>query len=170
MTEEGKQLIRQFEGCSLVAYKCPAGVWTVGFGQTHYADGTKVKEGDKIDMATANAMFDEVLKQYEQQVLLLIGETLKTTLPKISIDALVSFAYNCGTGAFAKSTLLKKIKADKNNLPEIEKEFMKWNKSAGKELKGLTRRRKAEFELYKEGILSQYSKKEIYEMYKCNYK
>ena len=170
MTEEGKQLIRQFEGCSLVAYKCPAGKITIGYGNCYYADGSPVQMGDKIDMATANQLFDNVLEQFEKQVTLLIGTTLNTTLPKQSKDALVSFAYNCGTGALAKSTLLKKIKADKNNLPEIEKEFMKWNKAGGKELKGLTRRRKAEFEMYKEGILSQYSKKEIYEMYKCNYK
>ena len=52
MTERGKDLIREFEGCKLVAYKCPAGVWTIGYGSTFYADGTPVKEGDKIDIYT----------------------------------------------------------------------------------------------------------------------
>lgn len=164
MTEKGKALIRQYEGCRLVAYKCPAGVWTIGYGNTFYADGTPVKEHDKIDQATANQLLDLTLEKFERQVRLVLGDVLPT-LPKESVDALVSFAYNCGVSAFAKSTLLKKIKADKNGIAAINAEFAKWNKAGGKVLAGLTKRRKAEFELYLEGILGQYSKREIIRLY-----
>lgn len=171
MTEEGKILIRKYEGCSLVAYKCPAGKWTIGYGSTFYADGSPVKEGDKIDMATANQLFDNVVDSFEKQVRLLLGTTLCTTLPAKAIDALVSFAYNVGTGAFAKSTLLKKIKADKNDVVAIEAEFKKWNKGGGKVLKGLERRRAEEAKMYIQAVLEQYSRIEIYDNFvKCNYK
>lgn len=172
MTEEGKILIRKFEGCSLVAYKCPAGKYTIGYGSTFYADGSPVREGDKIDMATANQLFDKVVEGFEKQVRLLLGTTLCTTLPAKAIDALVSFAYNVGTGAFAKSTLLKKIKSDKNDVVAIEAEFMKWTKANGKVLKGLERRRKEESNMYIQAVLEQYSRMEIYDrfIHKCNLK
>ena len=67
-------------------------------------------------------------------------------------------------------TEIKKIKANKNDLETIGKEWLRWKKANGKELKGLTNRRKKEFDLYKKGILNQYSKSEIYDIYKCNLK
>ena len=145
MTEAGKALIRKFEGCSLVAYLCPSKVWTIGYGNTFYADGTPVKEGDKIDMYTANQLFI-------------------VTLPKEAIDALVSLAYNIGTGAFAKSTLLKKLKENKLNFDEIEKWWTCWNKSNGKVLNGLVRRRAAEFDMYRNAVLNQYTHLECYNL------
>lgn len=165
MTEKATQLIRKYEGCSLIAYKCPAGKWTISYGLTQYPDGSPVKEGDKLtDMVEANRMFDLVLEKFEKQVKLILGDALLVALPPDSIGALVSFAYNCGTTAFAKSTLLKRIRENKLNFDTIEYEFSRWNKSNGKVLSGLTKRRKAEFELYKEGILSQYTKKETYDI------
>ena len=165
MTEKGKNLIRQFEGCSLVAYQCPSKKWTIGYGNTFYADGTPVNEGDKIDQATANQLFDIVLQKFETQVKGVLGNTLCATLPKESIDALISFAYNCGVGSLSKSTLLKKVRANKNDLAGIKAEFAKWNKSNGKVLNGLTRRRNAEAEMYIDGIASQYTKREIIKMF-----
>ena len=164
MTEKGKAMIRQFEGCRLVAYKCPAGYWSVGYGNRYYADGTPVQEGDKIDQETANRLLDITIDKFEKQVRLLLGDALLVTLPKEAIDPLISFSFNVGTGAFAKSTLLKKIKENKLNFDGIEAEFMKWNKAGGKVLSGLTKRRKAEFEMYKEAVLSQYTKVECYEI------
>lgn len=165
MTEKATQLIRKYEGCSLIAYKCPAGKWTISYGLTQYPDGSPVKEGDKLtDMTEANRMFDLVLEKFEKQVKLILGDALLVALPPDSIGALVSFAYNCGTTAFAKSTLLKRIRENKLNFDTIEYEFSRWNKSNGKVLSGLAKRRKAEFELYKEGILSQYTKKETYDI------
>ena len=164
MTERGKDLIREFEGCKLVAYKCPAGVWTIGYGSTFYADGTPVKEGDKIDIYTANQLFDVVLAKFEKQVRLLLGDTLLVALPAEAIDSLISISYNIGTGAFAKSTLLKRIKANKLDFDGIEAGFNMWNKSKGKVLNGLVRRRKAEFQMYRNAVLNQYSKTECYQI------
>lgn len=164
MTEKGKIILRQFEGCKLVAYKCPAGYWTIGYGNRYYADGTPVQEGDKIDQETANRLLDITIEKFEKQVKLLLGDTLLVTLPKEAIDPLISFAFNVGTGAFAKSTLLKKIKENKLNFDGIEAEFMKWNKGGGKVLDGLTKRRKVEFQMYKQAVLSQYTKVECYDL------
>lgn len=164
MTNAGKALIRKFEGCSLVAYLCPSKVWTIGYGNTFYADGTPVKEGDKIDQATANQLFDIILDKFEKQVKMLLGDTLLVTLPKEAIDALVSLAYNIGTGAFAKSTLLKKLKENKLNFNEIEKWWSCWNKSNGKVLNGLVHRRAAEFMMYKDAVLRQYTHSECYNL------
>lgn len=162
MTDKGKGLIREFEGCKLVAYKCPAGVWTIGYGSTFYEDGTPVKEGDKIDIYTANQLFDNVLTKFEKQVRLLLGDTLLVSLPAEAIDSLISISYNIGTGAFAKSTLLKRIKTNKLDFDGIEAAFNMWVKSNGKVLKGLQRRRKAEFQMYRNAVLNQYSKTECY--------
>lgn len=164
MTEKGKGLIRQFESCKLVAYKCPAGKWTIGYGNRYYADGTPVKEGDKIDQETANRLLDITIEKFEKQVKLLLGDTLLVTLPKEAIDPLISFSFNVGVNAFAKSTLLKKIKLNKLDFDGIENEFNKWNKAGGQVLDGLTKRRKAEFQMYKEAVLSQYSKSECYQI------
>lgn len=160
------ELIASFEGFREKAYKCPAGVWTIGYGSTYYEDGTRVKEGDTITKAKAMELLRDMVLNFKAGVIKLVPPTL----PSKSIDALTSFAYNCGIAALTKSTLLKKIKADKNDIEGITAEFMKWNKANGKVLSGLTKRRKIEADWYKDGILSQYTKNEIYEMYKCNYK
>lgn len=166
MTEKGLKLIKEFEGCKLEAYLCPSGVPTIGIGATYYKDGSKVKLGDKITQEEADELFKFMIEnKFEPQVRMILGEELNAILPKECKDALISFAYNCGTGAFSKSTLLKKIRADKNDLVSIKNEFAKWNKSNGKVLNGLTRRRNAEFELYLEGISSQYTKRELIKMY-----
>lgn len=165
MTKEGFELIKNFEGCSLIAYQCSAGVWTIGYGSTYYLDKSKVQEGDKIDMALANQLLKHTVEDFEKQVKLLLDGLY---LPEQCISALVCFAYNVGITAFAKSSLLKRIKEDKNNLTLIEKEFKRWVFCKGVKLKGLEKRRQAEYELYEQGILSQYSKSEIF--HKCNLK
>jgi lysozyme len=166
MTQRGLNLIKEFEGCKLEAYLCPSGVPTIGIGATYYKDGRKVQLGDRITQKEADELFKFMIEnKFEPQVRMILGEELNAILPKECKDALVSFCYNCGTGAFSKSTLLKKIRADKNDLVSIKNEFLKWNKSNGKVLNGLTRRRNAEFELYLEGISSQYTKRELIKMY-----
>ena len=164
MTDKGKAIIMKYEGCSLVAYLCPSKVWSIGYGNTFYADGTPVKEGDKIDQATANQLFDIIVSKFEKQVRMLLGDTLLVTLQKEAVDMLVSLAYNIGTGAFAKSTLLKRIKENKLNFDEIEKWWLCWNKSNGKVLNGLTRRRTEEYNIYKQAVLSQYTHLECYNL------
>lgn len=137
ISESGLSLIKSFEGLELKAYLCPAKVWTIGYGHTQ-----GVKEGQVITKEQAESLLKGDLLIYEQAVL---SHNLK--LNQNQFDALVSFAYNLGTGNLAKSTLLKKAKINPND-PTIKDEFAKWNKAGGKVLSGLTRRRIAESNLY----------------------
>jgi lysozyme len=142
---KGINLIKTFEGIRLGAYLCPAGVATIGYGSTYYPDNTKVKMGDKLkDAAEADALLAVTVQPFENNVTALINGTQITTN---QFNALVSFAFNLGTAALAKSTLLKKVKANPND-PSVTIEFMKWVNAGGIKLEGLVRRRKAEAELY----------------------
>lgn len=150
-------ILKRHEGCRLKAYKCPAGVWTIGFGSTFYEDGRKVKEGDTITMEEAERLLLRVIDGFRKQIMRFVP----ASLPQCAIDALTSFAYNCGVAALQKSTLLKKIKANKLDLKGIEAEFSKWNKGNGKVLPGLVKRRRDEYLMYEEAILNQYSRYEL---------
>lgn len=149
MTEKGLKLIADFEGLPkknpLDAYWDKYGkVWTIGYGATHYPDGSPVKQGDKLkSKEEAMELLKTMVKQYEDQVYKLV----QCPINFYQHDALTSFAYNCGVGNLKKSTLLKKVNADPFD-PTIRNEFAKWNKSGGQVLAGLTRRRKAEADLY----------------------
>ena len=140
MTKEGFELIKNFEGCSLIAYQCPAGEFTIGYGSTYYLDNSKVQEGDKIDMALANQLLKHTVEDFEKSIHYILDGLY---LPEQCISALICFAYNVGITAFAKSSLLKRIKEDKNNLTLIEKEFKRWVFCKGMKLKGLEKRRQA---------------------------
>ena len=174
MTIEGIELLKKYEGCRLKAYRCPAGVLTIGYGNTTYLKGEKVKEGDTITQEEADKLFKDTVDKFEYQVKMILGDTLKAILPESSISALVSLAYNIGIGAFSRSTLLKIIRDNKNNLKDIRIQFMKWVYANGKVLNGLVARREAEYKLYEKGILSQYNKQEqeqiFGEQFKCMYK
>jgi lysozyme len=169
MTIEGLELIKKYEGCNLKAYKCPAGVLTIGYGNTRYLNGEPVREGDVITQEEADALFKKTLDNFEYQVKLIIGDRLKTILPESAISALVSLAYNIGITAFGKSTLLKVIKQNKNNLRDIEFQWLRWNKAGGVILNGLTKRREEEFAIYKRAVLNQYTVNEREKFFKCNY-
>lgn len=151
------ELVAAFEGCKLTAYKCPAGVWTIGYGNTTYMDGSKVQKGDKITQADADEMLKITLDRFRSDT----ARIVPATLPAGAVDALTSFSYNCGLGALTRSTLLKKIKANPLDLKGIKAEFLRWNKAGGKELAGLTNRRVREYRLYEESVLGQYSKFEL---------
>lgn len=151
------ELIKQFEGCKLTAYKCPAGKWTIGYGSTFYMDGSPVKEGDKITQEDAEIMLQKIVDDFRNQVVRFVPGTL----PSGAVDALTSFAFNCGTAALQKSTLLKRIKENPMNLKAIEAEFNKWVKGGGKVLPGLVRRRAMEYRMYADAILNRYSRYEL---------
>jgi lysozyme len=139
----GIQLIKSFEGCFLNAYLCPAKVWTIGYGNTKYQNGTAVKQGDKITQQQAETLLSDILAEFSKGV----SKLIKVELSDNQFSALVSFAFNLGSGALSKSTLLKKVNANPHDT-SINAEFLKWNKAGGKVLAGLTRRRKAESQLY----------------------
>lgn len=135
---QGIDLIKEFEGLRLTAYKCAAGVWTIGYGHTEGVTGAMV-----ITEATADELLARDLAKFEAGV----SKLVKVELNQNQFDALVSFAFNCGLANLAKSTLLKKLNA---TVPadQVAAEFMRWNKAGGKVLPGLTRRRAAEAALF----------------------
>ena len=135
-------IIKQFEGCRLKSYKDPVGIWTIGYGIIRYPDGSKVREGDKIDQEKA----DFLLKYHVLEFAAGVDKVVKG-VNQNQFDSLVSFSYNVGLGALKKSTLLKKLLVNPND-PTIEQEFLKWNRAGGRELLGLTKRRQAEADLY----------------------
>ena len=138
-----KELVKHFEGCKLTSYVCSAGHNTIGYGNTFYENGIKVKPGDKITQQRAEELLDVILIKFVQQT----NEVIKSSVTQNQRDALTDFAYNCGLGNLKSSTLLKKVNADPND-KTIREEFMRWNKGGGKVLNGLTRRREAEANLY----------------------
>lgn len=144
ISKSGIDLIKSFEGLVLKPYLCSAGVPTVGYGSTIYPNGVKVTLKDlPITEQIAEAYLAHDLIYFEKNV-----DAYTTDLVNQNqFNALVSFAYNCGVGNLKSSTLLKKVNVNPND-PTISNEFLKWNKAAGKPLKGLTNRRIAEATLY----------------------
>lgn len=129
--------IIDFEGCKLTAYKCPAGVWTIGVGHTK-----GVKQGQKITEAQAISLLKGDLLPCEKYV-----NDLGVCKTQGQFDALVDFCFNLGTGALGRSTLLKFIRQGKAE-QYIRGEFAKWVKSGGKTLAGLVKRRAWEADRY----------------------
>lgn len=144
LNDKGIKLMHQFEGLKLQAYLCPAKIWTIGYGNTFYEDGSRVKQGDKITKERAEELFTNIT---ENKFCKPLRTLIKSKVNDNQFSALVCFAYNLGTGALSKSTLLKKVNANPNDA-SISSEFMKWNKAGGKVLLGLSRRRQEESNLY----------------------
>lgn len=144
INEQGLDLIKSFEGFSLVPYICPAGVPTIGWGTTRYPNGKKVTINDpKITVEFAQECLLYDVKQFE----LSVDNYCVDTLTSNQFSAIVSWTYNLGAGALKSSTMLKKINKNPNDL-SIEKEMLKWVKAGNKTLQGLVNRRKAEWKLY----------------------
>lgn len=166
MTQNLIDFIRKWEGVKHNPYLDVAGVASIGVGFTTYLDGTKVTLNDPpLDDIQINRILNEKLEEFSRNVKAILGTELLAILPQNCIDALISFSYNLGCNSLKKSTLLKKIKANKNDLVGIKAEFMKWVNAGGKPVEGLKRRRNAEAEMYIDGILSQYTKREIIKMF-----
>lgn len=131
ISQEGLNLIKEFEGLYCNAYKCPAGVWTIGYGHTE-----GVYEGQVITPVQAEEMLRNDMLIYEDQVNQVIGR-----LTQNEFDALVSFTYNCGQGC------LKTLVANRDHT-QIADALLLYNKAGGRVLEGLVRRRQAERELF----------------------
>lgn len=138
ISDNGIKLVKNFEGLSLKAYLCPAGVWTIGYGST-----LGVKKGDRLeDEEEAEDLLLRDLMKFEDAVTKLV----KVDLNQNQFDALVSFTYNVGIGAFKKSTLLKVLNMGKYDL--VPDQFGRWIYANGKVLSGLKRRRAQEAALF----------------------
>lgn len=143
ISNEGKDLIKRFESLSLKPYLCPAGVWTIGYGHTNgVTKDTKPIEEWEAD----NFLVDDLMCVVRK---LPVGEL--EGLSQNKIDAVISFAFNCGAGAYNASTLRKVIKSDPDNHDAVRREFMKWVNAGGKRLEGLVRRREKEADMYCKG-------------------
>jgi lysozyme len=137
ISQEGLALIKKFEGCELEAYKCPAGVWTIGYGHTK-----DVKEGDKINKDEANYLLQEEMIEFESY----IDDMVEVELNQSQYDALCAWVYNLGPSNLGSSTLLKVLNEGKYE--EVPQQIKRWNKANGEVLTGLIRRREAEALLF----------------------
>lgn len=140
ISDKGIELIKHFEGCSLTGYLDPVGVPTIGYGHTITA-----QVGAVIDQEWAEKLLRGDLRRFE----LGIDTMVAVPLTQGQYDALVSFAFNLGLGNLSRSTLLKIL--NMGNYEAAAKEFPRWNKAGGKVLRGLTRRREAEKQLFLTG-------------------
>ena len=137
ISDVGLKLIAAHEGFRAKAYVCPAGVITIGYGTTRIG-GKAVKLGEVCTKEQAEYWLRADVAKFETA----IEKLVKVPLTQGEFDALVSFVYNIGDGAFAKSTLLKKLNG--GDKAGAASEFAKWNKGGGVVLKGLVIRRVAE--------------------------
>ncbi len=142
ISPNGIAVLHYFESCRLEAYPDPAtgaAPWTIGWGHT----GADVRPGLKWTQDKADAVFLDDLKRFEFAV----GPGLLVRKPtQGQFDALVCFAYNCGARSLKSSTLLRLFNS--GDTAGAQAQFSKWNKAAGKEMRGLTRRRAAEAALF----------------------
>lgn len=138
ISDRGVELIAKYEGCRLDAYKCPAGVWTIGYGHT-----AGVQQGQTLpSKEAAKALLKEDLKKYGGYVNNCVKKGLITfDLNQNQFDALTSFCYNCGNGS------LQKLVSGRDAATIADK-ILAYNKGGGKVLAGLTRRREEERTLF----------------------
>lgn len=143
----GLELVKHFESCSLEAYQDEVGVWTIGWGHTglQHNDGT-VYAGRKISQSKADSLLSYDMNQFESRV----HHIVKVALTPDQFSALVSFDFNTGGLTLdngSDSTLTKKLNS--GDYSGANDEFHKWNKAGGNVLRGLTRRRASESNLFR---------------------
>lgn len=146
---KGLDLIKSFEGCRLSAYKCPAGVWTIGYGRTN-----GVYEGMTITQDQADNMLREDVKYYADAV---DRYQSRFNFTQEEFDSLTSFTYNCGVGS------LQAVMSCCNTKQEIAEECKLYNKGGGVVLAGLVRRREEEYKLFMSGSSSSSSSSSYHE-------
>jgi lysozyme len=138
----GIELIKHFEGFEPKAYRCPAGVWTIGYGHTSEAGNPKVIKGMKVTAREASDILARDLEKFETAVM----KTITRTPSENQFSAMVSLCYNIGPGAFAKSSVARLFNA--GDVKAAADAFMRWNKAAGRVLPGLLKRRVEERHLF----------------------
>lgn len=136
-------LIKEFEGCKLTPYICPAGALTVGYG---HVISFKPPFSDDMKKPITKQDAERLLREDTLTCVIAIDELVKVPLTENQAAALVSFIFNVGTGAFKKSTLLKLL--NRGDYAKASMQFERWVKSNGEILPGLVRRREAERKLF----------------------
>lgn len=133
----GLAIVKHYEDCELESYLCPSRVWTIGYGHTH-----NVQKGMVWTQRQCDETLEADLREFEAAV-----ERLVTVpLTENQFSAIVSWVFNVGVGAMEGSTLLRKL--NKADYAGASAEFQRWDRSGAKILRGLTRRRIAERDLF----------------------
>lgn len=144
ISPEGIKFIQSYEGCKLYPYLDQGGIATIGYGFTYYPDGTKVKITDKaITIEQADEMFALIVKPYADGIIEATTGS-HVLLNQNQLDALTSFAYNCGLGAFRQSTLCQHVLLNR----VTEEDFTLYDHVNGQVSVGLLKRRKAEYQVF----------------------
>jgi len=139
-SQSGIELIKLFEGCKLKSYKCPANVWTIGYGSTYYLDGSKVLMGQKISQIEADMLLLKLLPKYEATV----DRNIKVTVTQNQYDALVSFCWNCGSS----QALFRLVNQKATDEVIYDWWINHYVTGGGKLLQGLINRRRKEADLF----------------------
>ena len=137
ISEEGKALIKKFEGCELESYHCSADVITIGYGHTK-----GVSEGDTCTQEEADQMLADDLEEFEGYV----EKYVDVALSQNQRDAVIAWTFNLGPANLKSSTMLKELNS--GNYAKVPSEMRRWNKAGGETLEGLIRRREAESLLF----------------------
>lgn len=140
ISDKGIEFLIKEEGEVLTAYKCQAGVWTIGVGHT----GDEVMPGLKITKEKSRELLKIDLKRFED----VLNKSVKYPIEQYQFDALVSLAFNIGVNAFANSTVVKKINAGAD-MKDVEEAWKMWRMGGGKVLPVLVARRGREINLYR---------------------
>lgn len=152
ISAEFAAIVSEFEGFRARPYKCPAGVWTIGYGHTGKdttAAGLRTADGQTLKAITeaqGMALLLEDMTTAEREVVAIQNKGV--TLKQREFDALASFVYNVGAGNFRSSTLYKILLTGKATAAEVRLQLMRWTKAGGKVLPGLVKRRTAEADWY----------------------
>ncbi len=142
MTDAGLSLIKGFEGFRGTAYRCPSGVWTIGYGHTSQAGPPAVTRGMRLSEPEAENVLRADVDAFARGV----TAELRRDISDAQFSALVSFAYNVGLGAFRSSSVLKAVNA--GDFDAVPRRLGLWVKGGGKLLPGLVKRRAAEAEMF----------------------
>lgn len=155
ISEAGIQLIKSFEGCHNTAYRCPAGLWTIGYGHVLYPDQARLKTPERsayplrpehnrvFDYDEIDELLEKDIERFEAGVSRLCPASNDS---QSHFDAMVAFSFNVGLGNLQASTL--RMKYNRGEFEGAADEFLKWRKSNGVVLAGLVRRREAERALF----------------------
>ena len=141
--DRGLRLIKKYEGLSLHAYRCPAQIWTIGYGSCYGLNGKRLtKDHRMITPTEADYLLRREVRHAERQV----ARLLKVPVTENQFSALASFTFNVGGGAFQSSTLRRKL--NRGEIESAAKEFHRWKYAGGRVLPGLVKRRRAECALF----------------------
>ena len=140
INEDGLELIREYEGLRLKAYRCPGQIWTIGYGHTRTVTSNMIITEDEAEGLLKDDVYDA------QRA---VSRLIQVPLSDNQFSALVSFTFNVGITNLKKSTLLKLL--NRGWYEQVPAQLMRWTKSRGESLGGLSRRRAAESRLWKRG-------------------